>query len=673
MRLSGKATYDMWSLSPQWGCLGETGVGLYQSVNQSMKHQFIKVAAASPALKVADPAYNAQKIIEVIEAQAEKGTEILVFPELSLSGYTCGDLFLQQTLLEGCLSALKRVAEATKGKIMLVFVGLPLAHDGKLYNCAAALSDGEVKGFVPKTHIPNYNEFYEARYFSPAPEGASWHRLGSEEDDGAYLSAELVFRDEAHPEIAVGCEICEDLWAPEPPSVRLAAKGAAIIVNLSASDETVGKREYRHKLLAAQSGKNVCAYVYCDAGEGESTSDMVFAGNNMVYENGVCLAESMPFSGEVCEAEADVGFLLSERRKLTTFRADPDTEDWLDASFVTEGDLTLRKIDPAPFVPHEEGARRERAERILEIQAHALARRISHIHARTAVLGISGGLDSTLALLVTCRAFDLLKKPREDILAVSMPGFGTTVKTKNNATALMQALGVTQRQIGISQTVLKHFKDIGHDPDELNTTYENAQARYRTMLLMDLAGDAGGLVVGTGDLSELALGWCTYNGDHMSMYAVNCSVPKTLVRYLVLAEAERLGGRAEVVLKGVLNTEISPELLPPDEAGNIAQKTEDLIGPYELHDFYLYRFLRRGDGAAKTLYLAERAFAGKYDRATLKKWLVVFYRRFFAQQFKRNCVPDGVKVGSVSLSPRADLRMPSDASATLWLEEAENL
>ncbi len=634
-----------------------------------MKHQFIKVAAASPDLKVADPAYNAQKIIEIIEQQSEKGTEVLVFPELSLSGYTCGDLFLQETLLKGCLTALQKVAVATEGKKMLVFVGLPVSAGGKLYNCAAAVSSGEVLAFIPKTYLPNYNEFYERRYFSPAPEEDITFPLA---EGWGQMRRDLLFYDEKNPQIVVGCEICEDLWAPEAPSVGHCRRGATLIVNLSASNETVGKREYRHKLLAAQSGKNLCAYVYCDAGEGESTSDMVFAGNSMVYENGVCLAESKPFSGEVCEAEADVGFLLSERRKNSTFLAEEDAYR-MEASFVTDGDLSLRKTDPMPFVPHEEGERRERAGLILEMQAHGLARRLAHIHARTAVLGVSGGLDSTLALLVTCRAFDLLKKSREDIIAVSMPGFGTTVKTKNNATALMQALGVTQKQINISQTVLKHFKDIGHDPEEMNTTYENAQARYRTMILMDLAGDLGGIVVGTGDLSELALGWCTYNGDHMSMYAVNCSVPKTLVKYLVLAEAERLGGRAEVVLKGVLGTEISPELLPPDEKGNIVQKTEDLIGPYELHDFFLYHFLRRGDGPAKTLYLAERAFAEKYDRTTLKKWLVVFYRRFFAQQFKRNCVPDGVKVGSVSLSPRADLRMPSDASAALWLEEAERL
>ncbi len=637
-----------------------------------MKHQFLKVAAASPELRVADPAFNAQKIIEIIVSQAEKGTELLVFPELSLSGYTCGDLFLQQTLLDGCLSALEEVAESTDGRTMLVFVGLPILYCGKLYNCAAAVSGGKVIGIVPKTHIPNYNEFYEARYFSPAPEGVAWLPFGGEDNDGTAFSAELVIRDEVHPEIAVGCEICEDLWAPDSPSVRLAKRGAAVIVNLSASNETVGKREYRHKMIAAQSGKNICAYVYAAAGEGESTSDMVFAGNNMIYENGTCLAESAPFSGQICEAEIDVGFLLSERRRHNTFAADEKCNDWLETVFIGDGDLSLCKVDPLPFVPPET-ERRERAELILNMQAHALARRIRASHAKTAVIGVSGGLDSTLALLVACRAFDLLHRPHDGVIAVTMPGFGTSLKTKNNALSLMQALGVDLRTINISQTVLRHFRDIGHDPETTDTTYENAQARYRTMILMDLANETGGLVIGTGDLSELALGWCTYNGDHMSMYAVNSSVPKTLVKYLVLAEAERLGGRAEVVLKSVLSTEISPELLPTDEKGEIAQKTEDLIGPYELTDFYLYHMIRRGDGPKKTFALAELAFAGKYDRATLKKWLVNFYRRFFGQQFKRNCVPDGVKVGSVSLSPRADWRMPSDAVATLWLEEAEKL
>ncbi len=638
-----------------------------------MKHQFLKAAAVSPELKVADPAYNAKKIVEVIERQAEKGTELLVFPELCLSGYTCGDLFLQRTLLEGCLDALETVAKATAGKCMLVFVGLPVADREKLYNCAAAISGGRVLALIAKSYLPDHNEFYEGRHFSGGEDADSCIRLRS---GSASLSSRVLVYDEKHPEIYIACEICEDFWVPVSPSTEHCKHGAAVVVNLSASNELIGKREYRHTLLAAQTGKNICGYVYCGAGVGESASDTVFAGNNMIYENGACLAESVPFGTGVCEAEIDVGFLLNERRRKTSYRNFPSEEKeyiWCPANFVTDADLTLRTVDPLPFVPRGEGERKERADLILNIQAQALKRRIEHTGSKTAVIGVSGGLDSTLALLVAVRAFDLLGKPREDILALSMPGFGTSLKTKNNATALMQALGVTQRQIPISQTVLKHFKDIGHDPEERNAAYENAQARYRTMILMDLANETGGLVVGTGDLSELALGWCTYNGDHMSMYAVNCSVPKTLVKYLVEAEAERLGGRAEIVLKSVLGTEISPELLPPDEGGEIAQKTEDLIGPYELNDFYLYHFLRRGDGPAKTLCLAERAFAGKYDRATLKKWLVNFYRRFFSQQFKRNCVPDGVKVGSVSLSPRADLRMPSDASAALWIEEAEKL
>ena len=645
-----------------------------------MKHLFLKAAAASPDLKVADPAYNAKKIVEIIASQAEKGTELLVFPELSLSGYTCGDLFLQKTLLQGCLDALKVVAESTKGHTMLVFVGLPIAYEDKLYNCAAAVHDGKVRALVAKSYFPNHNEFYELRHFSSGREflGAGAVRLW--EHAWASISPNVLIYDEKHPEVKIGCELCEDLWVPTSPSISHCKHGASVIVNLSASNELVGKRDYRHTLIAAHSGKNLCAYVYCGAGEGESVSDMVFAGNSMIYENGACLAESAPFSGEVCEGEIDVGFLLNERRRKTSYRncdgpLASAQEEYVQcpANFLSDADLTLRKVDPTPFVPHEEGELFLRAQSILDMQAHALARRIAHTHVRSAVLGISGGLDSTLALLVTCRAFDLLKKQREDILAISMPGFGTSLKTKNNATALMQALGVTSRTIPISQTVTRHFKDIGHDVEDFGGAYENAQARYRTMILMDVANEENGLVVGTGDLSELALGWCTYNGDHMSMYAVNSSVPKTLVRHLVLAEAKRQGGRAEIVLKSVLSTEISPELLPPDEGGNIAQKTEDIIGPYELNDFYLYALLRRGDGPAKTLYLAERAFGERYPREVLKKWLVAFYRRFFAQQFKRNCVPDGVKVGSVSLSPRSDLRMPSDASPSLWLEEAENL
>ena len=638
-----------------------------------MKYGFLRVAAASPALRVADPAYNAAHIIDVIGAQAEKGTEVLVFPELSLSGYTCGDLFLQKMLLAGCMDALRAVAEATAGKKMLVFVGLPVVCEGKLYNCAAALADGAVLGFVPKTHLPNYNEFYEARHFVRGQQKLALADLW--EGKRAPLSTDLLFCAEGHPETRIACEICEDVWVADPPSTRHTQAGAIVVVNLSASNEIIGKREYRKTIVSAQSGRNVCAYVYCDAGMGESTSDMVFAGNNMIYENGTLIAETLPFAGEACEAEVDIGFLIAERRRLNTFGSRGESADkylTVQADFFTDA-LPAPCVTSMPFVPAGEGERAERAELILSMQAHALAKRLAHTNAKTAVIGISGGLDSTLALLVTARAFDLLGKQRTGIVAYTMPGFGTTGRTKNNSLALMKEMGVTARTVRISDTVLRHFRDIGHDPAVLDAAYENAQARYRTMILMAVANETGGLVIGTGDLSELALGWCTYNGDHMSMYAVNCSVPKTLVKYLVGAEAGRLGGKTEKILKDILSTEISPELLPPDAAGNIAQKTEDIIGPYELHDFYLYHFLRRGDSPAKTLFLAERAFEGKYDRATLKKWLVNFYRRFFSQQFKRNCIPDGVKVGSVSLSPRADWRMPSDASAVLWLREAEAL
>ncbi len=641
-----------------------------------MKYGFLRAAAASPALRVADPAYNAARIIEVIAQQAKKGTELLVFPELSLSGYTCGDLFLQKTLTDGCLEALLQVAEATKDKKMLVFVGLPVVFAGKLYNCAAGISGGKVLGLVPKVHLPNYNEFYEQRHFARGFEEEAYVRL----PDGAIapMSVNFLFSAQNFEELMVACEICEDVWVAGPPSTRHAQAGASVIVNLSASNEVIGKREYRKTLLAAQSGRNVCAYVYADAGMDESTSDMVFAGNSMIYENGALLAESAPFSGEVCEAELDIDFLLAERRRLNTFatrceRGPEGSYFSSGADFWTDALPSLRAVSPAPFVPAEEDERNERAALILNMQAHALAKRLAHTGAKTAVIGISGGLDSTLALLVTARAFDLLKKDRSDILGYTMPGFGTTGRTKGNSLSLMKAMGVTSRTVRITDAVLRHFKDIGHDPAVMDVAYENAQARYRTMILMDVANETGGLVVGTGDLSELALGWCTYNGDHMSMYAVNCGVPKTLVKHLVRAEGARLGGRVQKILEDILATEISPELLPPDAQGNIAQKTEDIVGPYELHDFYLYHVVRRGATPAKVYFLARRAFAGKYDGATLKKWLVAFYRRFFSQQFKRNCIPDGVKVGSVSLSPRADWRMPSDAAAALWLEEAQAL
>ena len=634
-----------------------------------MKYGFIKVCASAPALKVGDVSHNAQVIIEEIERAARAGVEILALPELSLCGYTCGDLLLDGTLLHACKRELLRVAEATAGKRILVFLGLPIVFNGKIYNCAAAVSDGRVLGLVPKTHIPNYGEFYEGRYFSSAPAGG--YPISLDENITTYFSAKMLFCDEKYPEVCVAAEVCEDLWAAESPSVSHARAGAVIVVNLSASNEVVGKREYRHTLVSAQSGKEVCAYVYADAGIYESTSDAVFAGNHMVYENGTCLAEVKPFADGYVTAEVDAEYLLSERRRMNTFTARTQEGYVVERCAFLTDKLPERKFSRTPFVPRE--GLEERAELILNMQATALARRLGHTGSKTAVIGVSGGLDSALAFLVTVRAFELLKRDKSDIIAITMPGFGTTKDTKSNALALMEAMGATVRTVDITAAVLKHFEDIGHDRSCYDATYENAQARYRTMILMDVANQTGGIVVGTGDLSELALGWCTYNGDHMSMYAVNCSVPKTLVKSLVKYEGDRLGGKVKKTLDQVLATEISPELLPPDQAGKIAQKTEDLVGPYELHDFYLYHFLRRGASPSKIYCLAQLAFAGKYDKATIKKWFVNFYRRFFSQQFKRNCVPDGVKVGSVSLSPRADWRMPSDAQARLWLDEAESL
>ena len=639
-----------------------------------MKYGFVKVAAVSPKLKVADVKFNTLKIEEEIARQTKEGTEILVFPELCLCGYTCGDLFLQPLLSEACRRALKELSLFTRGISMLIFVGLPMDYMGKLYNCAAALCNGRVLGIVPKTHIPNYSEFYERRYFSPAPNGnISDYRLWEEEC--TTFGPKQIFVDEKNPEVKVACEICEDLWVGMPPSVYAASAGATIIVNLSASDETIGKADYRRMLVKSQSGRNVCAYIYADAGTGESTTDMVFAGHNLIAENASVLSESLPISKGRATAEIDASFLAAERRKLTTFTGTETPSDFIvtKAGFCGDGELTLRKVSKTPFVPQENIQLGERAELILSIQAQGLARRLSHTGAKTAVIGISGGLDSSLALLVSARAFEILGRDKKNIVAVTMPGFGTTGKTFDNSLKLIECTGASGRTINISESVLKHFEDIGHDRKALDVTYENAQARMRTMILMDIANKTGGLVVGTGDLSELALGWCTYNGDHMSMYAVNSSVPKTLVKHLVRYEGMRKGGELQKVLEAILATEISPELLPPDKEGKIAQKTEDIIGPYELHDFYLYHAIRLGEAPKKVYYLAKYAFGKAYDEKTLLKWLKNFYRRFFSQQFKRSCIPDGVKIGSVTLSPRGDWRMPSDASAELWLEELETM
>ena len=603
-----------------------------------MKHGFVKVAAATPELRVADVLFNWKKIAETIAKADKEGVQLLVFPELSLCGY----------------------------RKLLVFVGVPVRLGGVLYNCAAAVCDGKVLAFVPKTHLPNYAEFYEKRNFQPyTGENAQVEFFGEKIPFGN----KIIFADENEKDFTVAAELCEDLWVPNPPSAAHAHAGANIIVNLSASDETAGKAEYRRLLVRAQSAKTVSGYVYADAGDGESTTDMAFSGHNIIAENGEILKESVLFENGMIVSEIDAEKLSFERRRINTYYDGRDLAGYCVLPFRAGrgGEKLTRPVARLPFVP-QGGALDERAELILSIQSAGLKKRLAHTGAKTAVLGISGGLDSALALLVTVRAFRKLGKDLKDVVAVTMPCFGTTDKTFNNSLALMRELGVTSRTVNIADSVRAHFKDIGHDESVKNAAYENAQARMRTMVLMDIANDTGGIVVGTGDLSELALGWATYNGDHMSMYGVNASVPKTLVKYLIAYEADRLGGKLKETLYDILNTESSPE---PPEDGKIAQNTEELVGPYELHDFYLYYAIRWGFSPKKVLFLAEKAFGGVYDGETIKKWLVRFYRRFFSQQFKRSCLPDGVKVGSVSLSPRGDWRMPSDASAESWLKELE--
>lgn len=638
---------------------------------------FVKVCAATPEIKVGDVEYNTKNIIKAVKESAKAGSKLTVFPELCVCGYTCGDLFNQNVLLDGVERAIDEICAATEGLDTLVFVGAPVRAQGKLYNCAVAVHGGEILGIIPKTYLPNYGEFYERRHFSPAPDGLS--EIDFAGRGGVLFGTRVLFRAENCPQFTVAAEICEDLWAPQSPSVYHTAAGAHIIANLSCSDEIAGKAEYRRDLVKVQSGKLVCGYVYSDAGNGESSTDTVFAGHNLIYENGTCLAESKLFENGLIYADIDVELLECERRRIASGYYSAKNGDRSAAYEIVEfaSELSecniLRKYSQTPFVPAEGKGRNDRAELILSIQAKGLEQRLAHTRSKTAVIGVSGGLDSALALLVAARAFKSLGKPIKDIIAVTMPAFGTTDKTKNNAQKLIEAVGATERTIPVGDTVLKHFGDIGHSPDDLNVTYENAQARMRTLVLMDVANDNGGLVIGTGDLSELALGWATYNGDHMSMYGVNASVPKTLVRYLINYEAEKLGGKAEETLKDILNTEISPELLPPDKDGKIAQKTEDLVGPYILHDFFLYYAIRYAFPPDKIYFLACEAFGETFDKKIIKKWLKNFYKRFFAQQFKRSCMPDGVKVGSVCLSPRGDWRMPSDAVAKLWLDIIEKL
>ncbi len=643
-----------------------------------MKDGFICVAAGTPKIRVADCRHNAEQIFTMMREADMQGVKILALPELCLTGYTCGDLFLQDTLLDGAAEGLRTILEATRHLEVLTALGMPVRAGGKLYNCAVVIQKGEILAVAPKTYLPNYGEFYEKRWFESGEslDGHMSASLPAADSATTYTGlGQSIIDCPAVPGLKVGVEICEDLWAPDPPSRRLAEAGATVILNLSASNEVVGKAAYRRQLAVGQSGRLCCGYVYADAGEGESTTDLVFAGHNMIAENGAMLAESR-FTAGLTIADIDVQRLTYERRRLTPFPALRDTGlCWSEAEFTPCVTKIRRYVSPTPFIPENAADRAGRCEEILTIAALGLKKRLEHTGARTAVVGLSGGLDSTLALLVTALAMGMLHRPASDIIAITMPCFGTTDRTKNNAVLLAERMGATLRTIPIGDTVRSHFRDIGHDPEVHDVTYENAQARERTQVLMDVANETGGLVIGTGDLSELALGWATYNGDHMSMYGVNASIPKTLVRHLVdYAARDNLKKDEELthVLEDILDTPVSPELLPAVQ-GQIVQRTEDLVGPYELHDFFLYYALRWGFGPRKILRLAELAFHRAYSREVILKWLKSFYRRFFVQQFKRSCLPDGPKVGSVALSPRGDWRMPSDAAARLWLEELEGI
>ena len=634
-----------------------------------MNFGYIRLMAATPKVRVADVDFNKISVLRAISAAKESGAALLVLPELCLTGYTCGDLFYSGVLLSAAKRALKEIAESTAESAMLIFVGLPIRKDGLIYNCAAALNRGRVLAFVPKTFLPDYWEYCERRYFAPCPEkNDSVDFFGERVPFGR----KFVFRAAGQESFTVAAEICEDLWALQPPSAEHAAAGANIIVNLSCSSETAGKAENRRRLIAEHSARLAAGYVYADAGEGESTTDLVFSGNDFVAENGRILAENPPFGKNPAVAEIDTEFLAYERSRRFNYGFLP--EGYEDVSFFADDSVLLltRAYPKTPFVPSEKEKLAPRAERILQMQAAGLKKRVEHTNAKSVVIGLSGGLDSTLALLVAVRAMKEAGRSPADILGVTMPCFGTTGRTFNNTLKLARALKITLRKIDIARSVERHLKDISHPLDLYDAAYENAQARERTQVLMDVANSTGGLVVGTGDLSELALGWATYNGDHMSMYGVNASVPKTLVRHLVAYSAEQASGRLKSVLKEILDTPVSPELLPA-ENGQIAQKTEEIVGPYVLHDFFLYYMVRCGFSPRKLYAAAVKTFSGDFTPKTVRKWLTVFVKRFFSQQFKRSCVPDGVKVGSVALSPRGDWRMPSDAQAALWLKELEEI
>lgn len=640
-----------------------------------LKYGFVKTAAATPKIRVADCDYNANQIIACVKEAYQNGASLLVFPELCVTGYTCSDLFLQSTLLKAAEKAVLKIKNETKDLDIVFVVGVPIAVKQSLYNCGVVICKGEILGAVPKVNIPNYSEFYEVRHFTSGKNTVESVSYAGEDD--VLISSKQIFRCLGMDDFTIGVEICEDLWVAESPSIRLAQSGAAIICNLSCSDDLIGKAQYRRDLVKMQSAKLCCGYVYCDAGFGESTTDMVFSAQNIIAENGTIVSESCRFNNGITYADIDVERLMSERRRTNTYiDYIPDSN----SRYYSEKDFEIKKRDTklsrtfpcTPFVPSDKSDLENRCEEILTIQATGLATRLAHTGIQNVVLGLSGGLDSTLALIVCVHAFDMLSLDRKNIHTVTMPCFGTTKRTKSNAEKLAEAYGVSFEEINITLAVRQHFSDIGHDESVTNITYENSQARERTQILMDLSNKYNGLVIGTGDLSELALGWATYNGDHMSMYAVNASIPKTLVRYLTAYEAQKSDGTLKNVLLDVLDTPVSPELLPPDKNGEIAQKTEDVVGPYELHDFFLYYLVRFGYAPSKIYYMAKLSFKDKYSEETIKKWLTVFIKRFFSQQFKRSCLPDGPKVGSVTLSPRSDWRMPSDASVKAWLDELEN-
>lgn len=627
-----------------------------------MRDGFIKVAAATPKLKVADVSFNKEKTISLIKRAIEEQVKLLVLPELTLTCYTSADLFFHPLFLQSCLSAIEDIKEVSKSSDLIVVVGLPLKVLDKLYNVAAIIQRGRVLALVPKTHLPSYSEFYETRWFTPAKENNMVIDFCGER---VVFGKKVVIECKNIPDFRLSCEICEDLWAPNSPSTEHALNGATVIANLSASDELIGKEEYRRDLVRIHSGKLTAGYIYCDTSSGESSTDMVFTAHNIICEDGSILAESIKKEDELLITELDVNKLSTERSKKNTFSSFNDSYTYIDITLDEVETKLTRHFASHPFVPSSDGELNKRAEKIIELQAYGLKKRLEHTNAKSAVIGLSGGLDSTLALLVTVKAMDLLARDRKDIIAITMPCFGTTKRTKSNAELLATALGVSFRDINIKKSVESHFNDIGQSLEEFDVTYENGQARERTQVLMDVANKTGGLVIGTGDLSELALGWATYNGDHMSMYAVNASVPKTLVRYLVKYFADK-DPSVSSVLYDILATPVSPELLPSNEDGTISQVTEDLVGPYELHDFFLYYFVRHSFSPKKIKRLSLIAFNGVYDDKTIDKWLATFVRRFFNQQFKRSCLPDGPKVGTITLSPRSDWRMPSDAVSAIW-------